>query len=164
MAEGIVDKATSAIVAADLTPIEHQILVGFIKEAEAPDLAAREVLDRIRDGDDERPVEEILRILKKDWYELVAVGAHPHPPTQVYASTEPLLVSRSTPVDASLRVLVDRRDQSRCCVTPPERRQLDAPEPTFVFPPALSELRGDDGAKVLCLFLQTVLFNAEALR
>lgn len=71
-----VDKATCSILAADLTPIEHQILVGFIKEAEDPDRAARKVLSRI--CDDARPTEETLRILKKDWYDLVAVSAYHH--------------------------------------------------------------------------------------
>lgn len=79
--DGIVDKATSAIIAADLTPIEHRILVGFIKEAEEPTLAAQEVLDRI--CDDGRLVEETLRVLKNDWHNLVAVSEYLNPPSKM---------------------------------------------------------------------------------
>ncbi|OBT76075.1 hypothetical protein VF21_03517 [Pseudogymnoascus sp. 05NY08] len=127
MADGIVDTAISAIEAADLTAIEHKILVNFVKEAYEPSLAAQEVLDRIRD--DDRPVEETLRVLKRDWHKLVAV------------------ISRQTPIDASLRDLIARRDPARCCVTPPDRQQRDEPEPTFIIPPALSELVDADGAE-----------------
>ncbi|OBT62546.1 hypothetical protein VE03_07400 [Pseudogymnoascus sp. 23342-1-I1] len=127
MADGTVDTAISAIKTADLTAIEHKILVNFVKEAYEPSLAAREVLDRIRD--DGRPVEETLRVLKQDWHELVAV------------------ISRQTPSDASLGELVARRDPLRCCVTPSGRQQLDEPEPTFIIPPALSELVDADGAE-----------------
>ncbi|KFY23059.1 hypothetical protein V493_06131 [Pseudogymnoascus sp. VKM F-4281 (FW-2241)] len=127
MADGTVDSAISAIEAADLTAIEHKILVHFVTQAYEPNLAAREVLDRIRD--DDRPVEETLRVLKQDWHKLVAI------------------ISRQTPFDASLKDLVARRDPSRCCVTPPGRQQLDEPEPTFIIPPALSKLVDTDETK-----------------
>lgn len=86
MADGTVDTAISAIETADLTAIEHKILVNFVKEAYEPSLAAQEVLDRIR-GDD-RPVEEALRVLKQDWHELVAVSEYLHSFPQVEASTK----------------------------------------------------------------------------
>jgi hypothetical protein len=72
MDNAIVDKATAAIKAADLTPTEHLMLLDFVNEAYEPSLTARVVLDRIRDGDE--PVEETLRVLKEDWHELVAIG------------------------------------------------------------------------------------------
>ncbi|KFY36097.1 hypothetical protein V494_05322 [Pseudogymnoascus sp. VKM F-4513 (FW-928)] len=125
MGDGIVEKATVAIEAANLTPTEHLILLNFVREAYEPSLAAQEVLDRIRGND--KPVEEILRVLKEEWHDLVAV------------------ISRTTPFDASLRDLVNRRDRSRCLVTPSSREQLDAPEPTFIIPPALTELVGGNG-------------------
>ncbi|KFX97169.1 hypothetical protein O988_04998 [Pseudogymnoascus sp. VKM F-3808] len=127
MSQGAVDTATSSIEAADLTPIEHQVLLSFVNEAYEPSLAAQEVLRRIRD--DDRSVEETLRVLKEDWHELVAV------------------ISRTLPFDAPLRDLVIHRDQSKCCVTPPDRQQLDAPEPTFIIPPALSELVCGNGTE-----------------
>jgi hypothetical protein len=70
----IVDKAIASIKAADLTPIEHLILLDFVDEAYQPSLAARLVLDRIRN--DERPVEETLRVLKEEWHELVAISKY----------------------------------------------------------------------------------------
>ena len=70
MADGIVDKAIGSISAADLTPIEHQILINFVKESGDPNLAAQEVLDRI--CDDSQSVEDSLRNLKKDWHNLIA--------------------------------------------------------------------------------------------
>lgn len=76
MTDGIVDTAISTIETADLTAIEHKILVNFVREAYEPSLAAREVLDRIRD--DDRPAEETLRILKQDWHELVSVSEYLH--------------------------------------------------------------------------------------
>jgi hypothetical protein len=161
MVEGIIDKATSAIVAADLTPIEHRILVDFIEQSNEPSLAAQEVLGRI--CDDGRPVEETLRMLKKEWYELVAVGEYLDSLSQMQASTKYLIVSRSTPVDAPLRDLVDRRDRSRCCVTPPDRQQLDAPVPTFIIPPVASERRDVDRAEVSSLFLQTITLITNTL-
>ncbi|KFY12416.1 hypothetical protein V492_03886, partial [Pseudogymnoascus sp. VKM F-4246] len=121
------DKATAAIKAADLTPTEHLMLLDFVKEAYESSLTARVVLDRIGDGD--RPVEETLRVLKEDWHELVAV------------------ISRATPIDAPLRDLVYRRDRSKCLVTPSDRQQLDAPEPTFIIPPSLTDLVGGDETK-----------------
>jgi hypothetical protein len=70
----IVDKAIAAIKAADLTPIEHLILLNFVDEAYQPSLTTRQVLDRIRN--DERPVEETLRVLKEEWHELVAISKY----------------------------------------------------------------------------------------
>ncbi|OBT85929.1 hypothetical protein VE02_04776 [Pseudogymnoascus sp. 03VT05] len=127
MDNGIVDKATAAIKAADLTPTEHLMLLDFVKEAYEPSLTARVVLDRIREG--ERSVEETLRVLKEDWHELVAIISHP------------------APVDAPVRDLVGRRDKWRCRITPNDRKPLDAPEPTFIVPPALSELVGGHKTK-----------------
>lgn len=160
MADGTIDRAISAIETADLTAIEHKILANFVKEAYEPSLAAREVLDRIRD--DGRPVEETLRVLKQDWHELVAVSKYLYSFPQVQATTKSFAVSRPTPFDAPFGDLVARRDSSRCRVTPPDRQQLDEPEPTFIIPPALSKLVDGKGAEVLHLILQAVAFNTNA--
>lgn len=47
-------------------------------------------------------------------------------------------------------------------VIPHDRQPLDAPEPTFIIPPALSELVADNETKVIYLFLLVVGFNTES--
>ncbi|KAK1763229.1 hypothetical protein QBC33DRAFT_598757 [Phialemonium atrogriseum] len=122
------EEARNVILQANLTHIEHKLLVDFIEQAASPDLAACEVLKRARCNTG-RPIEETLRDFKKDWHSLVATVAHSMP----------------NPVhDPTLRDLVYRRDQSRRCVTSPERRQLAPPEPTFILPPSLARLLGDE--------------------
>lgn len=160
MDNAVIKKAIAAIKAAELTPTEHLMLLDFVKEAYEPSLAARVVLDRISDYD--RPVEETLRVLKEDWYELVGISKYPCLTLQTEANTKHFVGSCPAPFDAHLRDLVARRDQSRCRVTPAARQQLDAPEPTFIIPPALSQLVGDKESKVIYSYLPTVIFNAES--
>ena len=70
-----VEAATTAIRQANLTPIEHKILTGFVEDANSPDLAAREVLKRLSAGQDAHlSAEETLRALKDDWHKLVGTG------------------------------------------------------------------------------------------
>ncbi len=71
----ITQEAIDAIRRAQLTPIEHKILVAFVEAAESPELAGNEVLRRLRAGQDEGcSPEETLRALKDDWHEIVATG------------------------------------------------------------------------------------------
>jgi hypothetical protein len=62
--------ALNIITSAQLTPTEHLLLGGFVKEAVDPGGAARYILRRV----DENPdcsVEELLRNVKQDWRRLV---------------------------------------------------------------------------------------------
>lgn len=65
MSEASVEVATNAILQANLTPIEHKRLVDFIEQAASPDVAACEVLRRIR-CDADGPVTGTLRDFKTD--------------------------------------------------------------------------------------------------
>jgi hypothetical protein len=73
MAEVNIGRATNVVLQANLSPIEHKVLVGFIEQAVDPDLAACEVLERIK-RNASLPVEEVLRGFKKDWHRVVAMG------------------------------------------------------------------------------------------
>ena len=73
MSQSIINEATRAILTADLTPVEHRLLVDFVEQATDPVLAAHEILDRIRCSTD-HPVEETLRVFKNHWHRLVARG------------------------------------------------------------------------------------------
>lgn len=81
---------------------------------------------------------------------------------EVEFSNKPIVVAHPAPLDAPLRDLVGRRDKWRCCITPHDRKPLDTPEPTFIIPPALSELVDGNGTKVIYLFLPVVTFDTES--
>lgn len=101
MDNAVVKKAIAAIKSADLMPIKHLMLLEFVKEAYEPNAAARVVLDRI--SDDDRPVDETLRVLKEDWHELVGISMYLCLTPQTEANTKHSVVSCPAPFDAHLR-------------------------------------------------------------
>lgn len=116
ISQASVEEARNVILQANLTHIEHRLLVDFIEQAASPDLAACEVLKRSRCNTG-RPIEETLRDFKKDWHRLVATGRWMDGSELNSMLNEPRTVARSMsdPVhDPTLRDLVYRRDQSRC--------------------------------------------------
>ena len=133
MSQTNIEEATNAILQADLTPIEHKLLVDFIEKATSPDVAACEVLKRVKSGcNTGLSVEAALREFKKDWAVVIA---------SFFATASQ---SEPCPVLApAFRDLVYRRDQARCCVQRSTRlavspsTDIGPPEPTFILPPSL---------------------------
>lgn len=67
-------QAKQLVLSADLSPIEHKILIDdLIDRACDPELAAVEVLNRIKTTPG-RPIEDALQELKHDWHELLETG------------------------------------------------------------------------------------------
>ncbi|KAK4150616.1 kinase-like domain-containing protein [Chaetomidium leptoderma] len=128
-----IEEATSVILQANLSRLEHKVLVDFVEKAVSPELAASEVLKRVNCNAD-RPVEEVLRGFKNDWQRLVATVARKTPdPSHTSAFKE----------------LIYRRDQSRCCLTPSGGQQLAPPVPTFILPPTLLHVLEHDVSRSL---------------
>jgi hypothetical protein len=67
---GIREVTLDMIISAQLTPMEHLLLTGFVSEAVDSEYAARYVSRRVNDNPG-RKVEEILQDLKRDWKQLV---------------------------------------------------------------------------------------------
>ena len=129
--EASIADAQDAILKANITPIQHQILSSFIEKAEKPASAAGEVLRRVRSNAD-HSVEDVLREFLVDWRRLVAT------------------VARATPdPDPSLTDLLCHRDQSRCVLTSAGNQQpelLIPPKPVFIMALSLARLvQAEDG-------------------
>ena len=79
MSQTSAEEAINVILQAELTPIEHNVLVDFVQQAVSPDVAAREILKRVKARSDAAAgcsVEEALREFKSDWHRLVAAGTY----------------------------------------------------------------------------------------
>lgn len=148
-----VEEATNAILQADLTPIEHKLLVGFIEHAVSPDVAACEVLKRVGSSCDAGlSVEEALRKFKEDWRVFLTSFA-----TAARSEPDPV----PTP---AFRDLVYRRDQARCCVKRlgrvpgPPATHVEPPEPTFILPPSLAKALEVNSVLRVCTAISTFSF------
>ncbi|EGX94386.1 Protein kinase-like domain [Cordyceps militaris CM01] len=139
----------------DLHPVEHAILTDFfLGAASDQDAAMHEIRRRVLASPSE-PIERVLRQLKTDWRSVASAALE------------------QNPVGDRLTALLMRRDQERCCISPPHCPPLKAPSPDYILSPGLEPLlrpeSHDPQAKLLQAFiapknvayLRTVLGESE---
>ncbi|KAI5787315.1 hypothetical protein EDC01DRAFT_661395 [Geopyxis carbonaria] len=116
-----VDAAVAAILSADLTPTEHQLLHDLVLDAVDSDHIARYILELIEQNSNES-IENVLRTLKRDWRRLASklTGVFEVPPR--------------------LQALLRLRDGPHCTllagsgISGPQQT-----EPVYIIPPAICD-------------------------
>jgi hypothetical protein len=70
-----VDPILATVKSADLSPIEHSLLIDFVESAVDPEYAAQYISKRLS-NDEHLSTENALRHLKRDWRRLVSKGRY----------------------------------------------------------------------------------------
>ncbi|ATY59976.1 kinase-like domain [Cordyceps militaris] len=117
-----VEDVKNTIRSCHLEPTEHFILIdSFLGSSCDQEAAAREVRRRLLSSPGE-PVERVLRQLKADWHAILCTALE------------------QTAVDEGVAALLKRRDEGRCCLSPPTCPQVKVPIPEYILSPKLEPL------------------------